>query len=425
MKKQARFMIGLFAGLALALPAGLLAQPGLGTAFPLYVSNRDSLVKLDSSGNQTHVATIINFQTGLGGVALDASGNAYVATIAYGTVVKVDGSGNTSIFAQGNYLQLPWNLAFDSTGNLYVANLTDTGNGNVVKVDSLGNQSIFATCQGGSADDQIVALGMAFDGSGNLFVTCVDNNGGPGSYILKVDRNGNPSTFLTSSALYSPLTLAFDAAGNLYVEGFASLTSDLTIYKVTSGGAVSPFATGAFLVNCSYGDMAFDSSGNLFVVADIFGFSNVAGQIVKVSPNGTQTVFVTGIDYLGGLAFTRAGGYTFSGFQAPISGPPAVNTGNAGKTYPVKWQLKNASGAYVNAITAVQSITSKSVPCDNISSTSGTVLDASSSGGSGLRYDSTANQYIYNWATPSQPGCYVLTLTLDSGQAFPAYFKLK
>ena len=49
-----------------------------------------------------------------------------------------------------------------------------------------------------------------------------------------------------------------------------------------------------------------------------------------------------------------------------------------------------------------------------------------SSGGTVLRYDTTAGQFVYNWQTPKDPGsCYRVTMFTQDGSSLVAFFKLR
>jgi hypothetical protein len=89
---------------------------------------------------------------------------------------------------------------------------------------------VISTFASGFASPQ----GLAFDASGNLYVA---NDTVVGT-VSKVTPGGVVSTFATGFS--APKGLAFDASGNLYVGNY----NNTTVNKVTPAGVVSTFATG-------------------------------------------------------------------------------------------------------------------------------------------------------------------------------------
>ncbi len=105
----------------------LATIPGGATAWSqtppttVYVSdtNIGAVLKFDEGGQSTTFASGLNTPTGL---AFDTQGNLYVADQANQTINKYNSSGTKSVFASSGYLYQPEGLAFDSKGVLYVAN---------------------------------------------------------------------------------------------------------------------------------------------------------------------------------------------------------------------------------------------------------------------------------------------------------------
>ncbi len=112
--------------------------------------------------------------------------------------------------------------------------------------------------------------------------------------------------------------------------------------------------------------------------------------------------------------------YCFVGFRPPVENPPLNNTAQAGSNIPIKWRLLDASGGFISDQNTVTSIQFQQVSCLDYGSTMANSMEVTeTSGNSGLRYDTSGSQYIYNWKTDKAMAgnCYVLILTLyDSNE---------
>jgi len=223
------------------------------------------------------------------GLAFDSSGNLYVANAINSTIEKFDSSGNGTVFANSNSgVNDPWGLAFDSSGNLYVAN---QGISTIEKFDSSGNGTVFANSNSGAGD----CGWLAIDSHGNLYATTGFHT------ITKFNSSGVGSVFAdASSGLSVPGCPAFDSSGNLYVPNGGYYNYDGSIYypsaivKFDANGNASVFATSSL---SQPSGLAFDSSGNLY---EAFGDSNT---IEKFDSSGNGTIFA---DASEGLAYPLA-----------------------------------------------------------------------------------------------------------------------
>jgi hypothetical protein len=114
--------------------------------------------------------------------------------------------------------------------------------------------------------------------------------------------------------------------------------------------------------------------------------------------------------------------YDFVGLLAPISNLPTINKANAGRTIPVKWQLKDASAAFVSNLGSLVSLLSAPIACDAAPTTI-VQEELTSPGSTVFRFDVTTNQFIFNWQTEkSWNGCRLLQLQLADGTYHYAKF---
>jgi len=149
-----------------------------------------------------------------------------------------------------------------------------------------------------------------------------------------------------------------------------------------------------------------------------------SGSPIATNPAGIMTFTVTATDNAGNEAtkeVTYYVQYDFLGFFSPVDNPPVVNVGKAGRTFPIKWQLKDDNGSFISDLSVVESLKYWKT-ADDFTAPSD-VMTGDTSGASGLRYDSFSNQYIFTWQTAKITGSYVFVLTLDDGTEHIARFR--
>ena len=271
------------------------------------------------------------------GVAVDASGNVYVADTSNSEIRKITAGAIVATFAgtagspgagngtgTGASFDNPVGIAVDGSGNVYVA---DSGNDDIREISTAGvvitlagtGSTGFTNATGTSASFDN-PTGVAVDASGNVYVADQTNDsirkiapGGVVSTLAGSGSTGSANGTGTAASFDNPTGLAVDAAGNVYVAD----QNNFEIRKITPGGVVSVLAgTGATgsvnatgtaaSFNHPY-DVTVDARGNVYV-AD--GGNDL---IREITPAGVVTTLAGTV---GSTGSTNATGI-FASFSSP------------------------------------------------------------------------------------------------------------
>jgi uncharacterized protein (TIGR03437 family) len=297
---------------------------------------------------------------GVSAVASDGAGNLVIADIISNRILKVSAAGVvTTLAGNGAYSYSndggpatnaaffgPSAVAIDRSGNTYIA---DTQNNRVRKVDTsgivttvAGNGTAGASGDGGPATSASIfnPFGLAVDSAGNLYIADVS------SRIRKVTPGGTISTIAgtllpgfsgdggpaSSASLFLPGGVAADSSGNIYIADISNnrirkINSSGTISTVAGngtkgfGGDGGPATLAAFNFFGTHVGLAVDSAGNLYI-PDVLN-----NRIRKVDSTGN---------------ITTVAGNGIAGFSG--DGSPAVN---AGLNKPTDVAVDDAGNLYI------------------------------------------------------------------------------
>ena len=216
------------------------------------------------------------------GMAYDASGNLYIANWSAGTVLRFTPDGSRSIFAEG--IAGPSGLAISSTGDIYVASYHDDL---VWRFTPAGDRSVFVR---GLA----TPAGLSFDARGRLLIANRRSN-----QILAAHPDGKID--VVANDLQTPVGVVELVNGDLLVSNIAggiSLVSGASPARTINselrspGPGIVPAGTDSIYV-VDYGGTTvsrIERNGRRTVIAD--GLSSPVG--LTLAPDGSLTVATWG-----------------------------------------------------------------------------------------------------------------------------------
>ncbi|MFN2555956.1 MAG: HYR domain-containing protein [Nitriliruptorales bacterium] len=212
---------------------------------------------------------------------------------------------------------------------------------------------------------------------------------------------------------------ASDSKGNEASKSFKVTVVDTTAPAVNVPGSLAAMATSASGATVFYSATASDLvDGDIIPTCSPASGTTFAPGETIVSCSATDKAGNTGA----GRSFKVRVSFDFIGFSAPVD-RSSLNGMKAGSTAPMKWQVSNQKDGYISDLAIVKTTLSAVVSCTGGASDP---LDEYATGGTSLRYDSSANQFVYNWQSPKQAGkCYRVTITLSDGNPYPVAFQLK
>ncbi len=294
------------------------------------------------------------------GIAVNASGSVYVADTINHTIRKISTGGQVTTLAGapraagkvngiGGAARFngPMGIAVDKTGNLYVA---DSDNNSVRKVTPAGKVTTFSTGPGAALGKQGYSpspyfyspQGVAVGRNGLIYVADTGHNTiwqitpvGQVSRLAGLDRSREFSYDGTGTgadaSFGSPRAIAAAPNGDLYVADRTGF-----IRKVTPDGVVTTIAGTDAYTNFTYPDgpgpnAKFEQPGGIAVNQDgiVYVSDYLTNRIRKITPSNFVTT-------LGGAAdndFASGGGGYGVGAYANLPRPTGLAVGRAGKLY--------------------------------------------------------------------------------------------